>query len=66
MIFHTYIILIDTPSPPLENPYISSQTLFNAIQEPILNNSSKNSSNPQWGPMRESGDEGGDFIFIRK
>ena len=46
--------------------YISSQTLFNSIQEPILNNVDKNTSNPQWGPMRQSGDEGGDFIFIKK
>ncbi|HWY10453.1 MAG TPA: caspase family protein [Bacteroidia bacterium] len=43
--------------------YYSSATLFQAIETPVGNNSS---SLPQFGVIQNVGDEGGDFIFIRK
>jgi|GEM_PF-6210189 len=48
-----------------ENPWISAEQLFNAIEEPVINNS-PNSSMPQYGTIHDTGDEGGDFIFLRK
>ena len=43
--------------------YYSSATLFQAIETPVGNNSS---SLPQFGVIQNVGDEGGDFIFIKK
>ena len=43
--------------------YLSSQKLFSSMQEAIINNSSVI---PQWGTITETGDEGGDFIFVKK
>jgi hypothetical protein len=45
------------------NKYFTSQSLFSSMQEAIINNSSVI---PQWGTISETGDEGGDFIFIKK
>lgn len=46
-----------------KDKYYSSATLFQAIETPVGNNSS---SLPQFGVIQNVGDEGGDFIFIRK
>ena len=46
-----------------KDKYYSSATLFQAIETPVGNNSS---SLPQFGVIANVGDEGGDFIFIRK
>ena len=43
--------------------FLSSSKLFSRIYEPILNNTS---TTPQWGIIQGAGDEGGDFIFIKK
>ncbi len=43
--------------------YISSNQLFYGIETAILNNSS---TLPQFGVIQDTGDEGGDFIFIKK
>lgn len=43
--------------------YYSSASLFQAIEQPVGNNSS---SLPQFGVIQNVGDEGGDFIFIKK
>lgn len=43
--------------------YISSQFLFDAIRQRVINNSM---IVPQDGVINDTGDEGGDFIFIRK
>ena len=43
--------------------FLPSQTLFYRIYEPVTNNSP---ATPQFGVVQETGDEGGDFIFIRK
>lgn len=45
------------------DPYLTARKIFDKIEEPVMNNS-KNV--PQYGTIQEVGDEGGDFIFIRK
>lgn len=48
-----------------ENPeiYLSSEVLFSSLKTAVINNSS---NIPQFGEISNTGDEGGDFIFIRK
>lgn len=43
--------------------YLTARSIFDKIEEPVMNNS-KNV--PQYGTIQEVGDEGGDFIFVRK
>jgi len=43
--------------------FLSSSELFARIYEPIMNNAT---STPQFGVVQGAGDEGGDFIFIKK
>src|SRR5258708_28461587 len=43
--------------------FLSASKLFNRIYEPITNNTS---TLPQMGVIQGAGDEGGDFIFIKK
>jgi len=43
--------------------YISAAELFNSFRNAVLNNSP---NIPQYGMIQNSGDEGGEFIFIRK
>ncbi|MGZ4036343.1 MAG: caspase family protein [Bacteroidia bacterium] len=43
--------------------YYSSASLFQSIEQPVGNNSN---SLPQFGVIQNVGDEGGDFIFIKK
>ena len=43
--------------------YISSEQLFSSFRTAVMNNS-KNT--PRYGDIQDAGDEGGDFIFIRK
>lgn len=45
------------------NNYLSARQLFNNIEEPVMNNSP---NTPQYGTIYGIGDEGGDFIFIKK
>ena len=44
-------------------PYLTARKIFDKIEEPVMNNS-KNV--PQYGTIQEVGDEGGDFIFIKR
>lgn len=46
-----------------DKKYISSEELFSSMRSAVLNNSS---NVPQYGEIQGSGDEGGDFIFIRR
>jgi hypothetical protein len=46
-----------------KDPYLSSEQLFSKIKVAVLNNSQ---TVPQFGTMQDTGDEGGDFIFIHK
>jgi hypothetical protein len=46
-----------------EEPYLLSETLFSSFKTAVLNNSP---NVPQYGTIQNVGDEGGDFIFIKK
>lgn len=46
-----------------KDKYYPASSLYRAIEEPVGNNST---SLPQYGVINNVGDEGGDFIFIRK
>jgi hypothetical protein len=43
--------------------YMSSDILFSSFRQAVLNNSA---TEPQYGTIQNAGDEGGEFIFIRK
>jgi hypothetical protein len=42
--------------------YLSAKDLFESFKTAVANNSN---THPQYGPVLNVGDEGGDFIFIR-
>ncbi|WP_298883835.1 caspase family protein [uncultured Polaribacter sp.] len=44
--------------------YLSAGQLFNMIEDPVINNTSGDNK-PQYAPISRTGDEGGDFIFIK-
>jgi hypothetical protein len=46
-----------------EHKYISASELFYSFREAVLNNSN---NIPQYGVIQDTGDEGGDFIFIKR
>ena len=46
-------------------PLLSSQQLFASFRTAVINNS-PNQQVPQYSDIQQAGDEGGDFIFIRK
>ncbi|MDF1547048.1 MAG: caspase family protein [Bacteroidales bacterium] len=46
-----------------DKTFISAAELFNSFREAVLNNSP---NIPQYGMIQNSGDEGGEFIFIKK
>lgn len=50
-----------------DNPdrYLDAQKLFVSFREAVINNSPNNQT-PLYGAINEAGDEGGDFIFVRK
>jgi hypothetical protein len=43
--------------------YLPAQQLFTRIYEPIVNNAA---TNPVYGVIQGAGDQGGDFIFVRR
>lgn len=45
--------------------YLDAQKLFVSFKEAVINNSPNNQT-PLYGAINEAGDEGGDFIFIRR
>ncbi|MDB9858816.1 caspase family protein, partial [Flavobacteriaceae bacterium] len=47
------------------NKYLTSEQLFSSIKTTVINNSINNQI-PQYGIINGVGDEGGDFIFIKK
>ena len=47
------------------DPMLASETLFSSLRQAVINNS-PNRQIPQFGEIRETGDEGGDFVFVRK
>lgn len=46
-----------------EEDFITSEQLFSRLRTAVLNNTP---NVPQYGEVKNTGDEGGDFIFIRK
>ncbi len=46
-------------------PLISAEELFREFKTAVINNS-VNGQVPQYGPIGQVGDEGGDFIFLRR
>ncbi|MBS1491678.1 MAG: hypothetical protein JSS93_14215 [Bacteroidetes bacterium] len=44
-------------------PYITAHDLFNALYTAVLNNTN---TVPLYGVIQDTGDEGGEFIFIKK
>lgn len=44
-------------------PYISAEELFSSFKVAVMNNSP---NTPLYGEIKDTGDEGGDFIFIRR
>lgn len=48
-----------------EEIYLSSEDLFYRFKTTVINNSPNNQI-PQFGEIQNTGDEGGDFIFIKK
>jgi hypothetical protein len=48
-------------------PYLSAQSLFSSFREAVINNLPAGSNLiPQYGIVQEAGDEGGDFVFVKK
>jgi hypothetical protein len=45
------------------NKYLPSEQLYSSLKEAVINNSP---NIPQYGTIQNVGDEGGDFIFIRR
>jgi len=48
-----------------EQPLLSADQLFQNFKVAVINNS-PNGQVPQYGPIGQAGDEGGDFIFLRR
>lgn len=46
-----------------EEPYLTSELLFSSFKEAVMNNSP---NIPQFGVIQNVGDEGGDFVFIKR
>jgi hypothetical protein len=46
-------------------PYLDTQKLFSSMREAVINNSPLHQT-PLYGAISETGDEGGDFIFIKR
>lgn len=46
-------------------PYLIASDLFSQLRTPVINNS-PNRQTPRYGVIQESGDEGGEFIFVRQ
>ena len=44
------------------NPYMTSRQLFFSVETAVMNNTN---TVPQFGVIQETGDEGGDFVFIK-
>ena len=46
-----------------EEPYLTSELLFSSFKQAVMNNSP---NVPQFGVIQNVGDEGGDFVFIKR
>ncbi len=48
-----------------QEPYVTAEELFSGLRRHVIENS-PNAQVPQYGEVGQTGDEGGEFIFIRK
>lgn len=48
-----------------QDKYLDAQKLFVSFKEAVINNSPNNQT-PLYGAINEAGDEGGDFVFVKK
>jgi hypothetical protein len=48
-----------------KEPYMDTQKLFASLREAVINNSPSHQT-PLYGAISEAGDEGGDFIFVKR
>ncbi|MEO1255327.1 MAG: caspase family protein [Bacteroidota bacterium] len=48
-----------------QDPLLSADQLFRTFKVAVINNS-PNGQVPQYGPISQAGDEGGDFIFLKR
>ena len=48
-----------------DKPLLSAEELFRTFKIAVINNS-PNGQVPQYGPISQAGDEGGDFIFLKR
>ena len=46
-----------------EDPFLTSEFLFSSFKTAVMNNSS---NVPQFGVIQNVGDEGGDFVFVKR
>ena len=46
-------------------PYLDAQKLFASLREVVIDNSPSHQT-PLYGAISEAGDEGGDFIFVKR
>jgi len=46
-----------------QNKYLDASQIFNKVKIPVINNSEQS---PKLAPVKNTGDEGGQFIFIKK
>ena len=46
-----------------DTKYFDSSQLYNKIKVPVVNNSDQS---PNFNPIKNTGDEGGHFLFIKK
>lgn len=47
------------------DPLLTAETLFITFRQAVINNS-PNRQVPQYGEIQQTGDEGGDFLFVRR
>lgn len=47
------------------NPYLDAGTLYSSMKAPVTNNSPTR-QRPLYGVIQQTGDEGGEFIFVRR
>jgi hypothetical protein len=48
-----------------QEPYITAEEIFTGLKRQVIDNS-PNAQVPQYGEVGQTGEEGGEFIFIRK
>lgn len=48
-----------------QSPLLSADQLFRDFKTAVINNS-PNGQVPQYGPINQAGDEGGDFVFLKR